>query len=69
MGKYQIPRNVKGESRILFIFSRKSLICTAGFALVIGGPFYLLFNFLGLWVVGMSFLGVFALIRLCSRNV
>ena len=26
---YQIPRNVKGEGRILFIFSKKALITTA----------------------------------------
>ena len=25
---YQIPRNVKGEGRILFIFSKKALITT-----------------------------------------
>ncbi len=28
MGTYNIPRNVKGEGRILFIFSGKSLIYT-----------------------------------------
>jgi len=28
MGTYEIPRNVKGEGRILFIFSTKSLILT-----------------------------------------
>ena len=28
MGTYYIPRNVKGESRILYIFSVKSLITT-----------------------------------------
>lgn len=32
MGTYNIPRNVKGEGRILFVFSGKSLIYT-----VIGG--------------------------------
>lgn len=29
MGTYYIPRNVKGEGRILFIFSGKSMIYTA----------------------------------------
>ena len=29
MGTYNIPRNVKGEGRILFIFSTKALISTA----------------------------------------
>ena len=28
-GPYQIPRNYKGESRILLIFSTKALIYTA----------------------------------------
>lgn len=32
MGTYNIPRNVKGEGRILFVFSGKSLIYT-----VVGG--------------------------------
>ena len=34
MGTYNLPRNVKGEGRILFIFTRKSLIWTAGAAIV-----------------------------------
>ena len=29
MGTYMIPRNTKGEGRILFIFSTKALIYTA----------------------------------------
>ena len=29
MATYEIPRNVKGESRILFIFTTKSLIYSA----------------------------------------
>ena len=28
MGTYYLPRNVKGENRILFIFTTKSLIWT-----------------------------------------
>ena len=28
MGTYNLPRNVKGEGRILFIFSSKALIYT-----------------------------------------
>ena len=42
MGTYNIPRNVKGEGRILFIFSTKSLIYT-GIGGLIGIPFYFLF--------------------------
>lgn len=50
---YQIPRNVKGEGRILFIFSTKALI-TSG----IGGAFGLIFW----WILGMFDLGTVGLI-------
>ena len=43
MGTYNVPRNVKGEGRILFIFSTKSLIYTvvgAGIGLI----FYIIFK-------------------------
>ena len=43
MGTYYIPRNVKGEGRILFIFSKKALIYTtigAGIGLVIAMLIY-----------------------------
>ena len=35
---YQIPRNVKGEGRILFIFSTKALI-TTGIGAAVGAFF------------------------------
>ena len=61
MGTYYIPRNVKGESRILYIFSIKSLITT-----LIGGAvgfiFYLIFLMLNMETVGWIFVGIFALI-------
>lgn len=61
MGTYNIPRNVKGEGRILFIFSTKSLITTC-----IGGGigliFYFIFSLVGLGVVGLIIAGIFALI-------
>ena len=41
MGTYNVPRNVKGEGRILFIFTPKSLIYT-----VIGVAIGLLFYFI-----------------------
>lgn len=41
MGTYNLPRNVKGENRILFIFTNKSIIYTV----VIGG-IGLLFSFI-----------------------
>ena len=43
MGTYQLPRNVKGEGRILFIFTPKSLIYTA-IAAAIGLIFYFIFS-------------------------
>lgn len=42
MGKsYFVPRSVKGETRLLVIFSVKSFIFTAAFGLVGGGIWYL----------------------------
>ena len=59
---YYIPRNVKGESRLLYVFSIKALIFT-----VIGGGIGFLFYFLfgklmGLTIIGLFFLAFFALI-------
>ena len=45
MGTYNIPRNVKGEGRILFIFSTKSLIYSV-IGAVAGLLFYFLFSML-----------------------
>ena len=61
MGTYNLPRNVKGEGRILFIFSTKSLIttCIGG---AIGLLFYFIFNILGLTMVGIVITLIFALI-------
>ena len=61
MGTYNIPRNVKGEGRILFIFSTKSLIYT-GIGGVIGIPVYLIFAALNMNIVGLVIIGVLALI-------
>lgn len=52
MATYNLPRNVKGEGRILFIFSTKALIYTA-IGAAVGLPFYLLFSTIGLTVVGI----------------
>ena len=61
MGTYNLPRNVKGEGRILFIFSTKSLITTS-----IGGAvgliFYLIFSILKLKMVGIIITLIFAFI-------
>ena len=52
MGTYEIPRNVKGEGRILFIFSTKSFIYTI-IAAVIGLPFYFIFSAFGMTMPGI----------------
>lgn len=61
MGPYYIPRNVKDEGRILFIFTGKSMIYTA-----IGAGIGILFNLIlsafGLGILGMILIAVFALI-------
>lgn len=61
MGTYMIPRNTKGEGRILFIFSTKALIYT-----VVGGgigiPFYYLFKLIKMNVVGIVIVALLALI-------
>ena len=61
MGTYNLPRNVKGEGRILFIFSTKSLMSTC-----IGGMrglvFYFIFKLLKLNMVGVIITLIFALI-------
>ena len=61
MGTYYIPRNVKGESRILYIFSVKSLITTliGGF---VGLIFYLIFLMCGLQTLGWIAIGIFGII-------
>lgn len=61
MGTYNLPRNVKGENRILFIFTTKSLIYTmvaAGFGLI----FYFIFSSLKMKIVGLIIVAIFALI-------
>ena len=61
MGTYNVPRNVKGEGRILFIFSTKSIIYSA-VAGGIGLIFYFIFKFLGLTIVGIVITLIFATI-------
>lgn len=61
MQTYEIPRNYKGEGRILYIFSTKGLICTsigAGVGLI----FYLIFKILGLSMIGIVITLIFAAI-------
>ena len=52
MGTYGLPRNVKGEGRILFIFSMKALIyASIGFG--VGMIIYFILGFLGMGTVGI----------------
>lgn len=61
MGTYNLPRSVKGEGRILFIFTGKSLI----YAVVAGGVgliFYFILSMFNLNMIGLIITGIFALI-------
>lgn len=64
MGTYYIPRNYKGETRLLYIFSIKSLITTA-LGAIIGLVFYFIFSIIGLKMVGLISMIVFAVIGYC----
>ncbi len=61
MGTYNLPRNVKGEGRIFFIFSMKSLL-TAFIGGLAGIIFYFIFSALGLTIVGVVITLIFAFI-------
>ena len=61
MGTYYIPRNYRGESRILYIFTVKSLITTAVGAMI-GAMFWVLFKALGMNIVGIIIMAIFALL-------
>lgn len=64
MGPYNIPRNVKDEGRILFIFTGKSMIYTIACAIV-GAIFYLIIAAMGAKMIGMIVIAIFALIGYC----
>lgn len=60
MGRvYSVPRNVKGESRLLLIFTVRSFITTI-LGGVVGVLFYFIFAGLGLVTVGLISVGVCA---------
>lgn len=62
MGSYYIPSNkLKGESRILYIFTGKSLIYTA-IGAMIGLIFYLIFAAIGIKVIGIVIMAILALL-------
>ena len=61
MGTYYIPRNYRGESRILYIFTVKSLITTA-VGTMVGAMFWAIFKALGMNLVGIIIMAFFALV-------
>ena len=61
MATHMIPRNTKGEGRILFIFSTKALIYTVVGAGV-GFPIHYVINKMGIQYVGFLVMGFFGLI-------
>lgn len=69
MASYYIPSNkIKGEGRILYIFTGRSLIATAiGF--LIGLVFYFIFSLIGLKNVGIVLMVLFAVIGYCIVTI
>lgn len=62
MATHEIPRDVKGEGRILMIFSTKSLIASCIGAALGLGIYYILNVFLGLGTIGLIIALIFAAI-------
>ena len=60
MGSYYIPRNLRGETRLLYIFTVKSLITTVAGALI-GSVFLFIFSIVILKVVGIVIMAIFGL--------
>ena len=58
---YNIPRNVKGEGRILYIFSYKALMYT-GIGVLIGVAFNFILSLFGLNIIGYILIGVLGFI-------
>lgn len=61
MQTYEIPRDYKGEGRILYVFSMKALMYTT-IGAGIGMIFYFIFSLLGLNVVGIIITVIFGAI-------
>ena len=61
---YEIPRDYRGEGRILYIFSTKGLIYTA-VGVAIGLIFYFIFKLMKLTIVGIVITVIFGLIGFC----
>lgn len=61
MGTYRVPRDTKGESRILLIFSTKALVFSM-VGLGIGWIFYFVLKMVGLGTVGIGIMAILALL-------
>ena len=64
MDIHEIPRDYKGESRILSIFSMKALGYTA-IGVVIGGIIWYILSLLGLGTLGIIILFILGIIGFC----
>lgn len=60
MGTYRVPRNTKGESRTLLIFSTKALIYTV-VGIVIGYMINYVLKFIGITGIGVVIMAILAL--------
>lgn len=61
MSTHMIPRDTKGEGRILFIFSTKALIYT-GVGCAIGLPVHWILKQFGVMYIGFIIIGILGLI-------
>ena len=61
MGSYNIPRNVKGEGRILYIFSTKALVYTF-IGAAIGGVIYFILDAMQMGMIGFFVIILFGAI-------
>ena len=61
MGTYYIPRKLRGETRIFYIFTVKSLITTVC-GIAIGLVFLLIFSMIGMKLVGVIITAILALV-------
>lgn len=61
MQTYEIPRNYKGEGRILYIFSTKALIYSS-IGIAAGFIFYLIMKLLGFSFIGFIIMALFGVI-------
>ena len=68
MATHYIPRNVKGEGRLLYIFSTKSLITTA-IGGTIGFILFSIFSAVGVKMIGVILLAIFAVLGFAAGTV